>query len=239
MAAIPLNLVKLDQSPIFQQLQWEEALLRTDNQNWCLINRGTTTPTIILGISGDPSLLIDRSKMEKNSIPIIRRFSGGGAVVVDKNTLFITFICQSSAFDIPPYPQHLMEWSAQFYQPLFQSHCFQLRENDYTIGERKWGGNAQAIIKNRWLHHSSLLWDYDCHLMDYLLLPVKMPAYRQKRKHEEFLCRLSDYWGEQKAFEDDFIKQLETRFAITLVSTKELTKVADLPHRQITQFLSY
>jgi lipoate-protein ligase A len=29
----------------------------------------------------------------KDSIPVIKRFSGGGTVIVDENTLFVTFVC--------------------------------------------------------------------------------------------------------------------------------------------------
>nr|GLL19798.1 putative lipoate-protein ligase A isoform X2 [Ipomoea trifida]GMC60738.1 putative lipoate-protein ligase A isoform X2 [Ipomoea batatas] len=47
-----LNLVKLKGVPILQQLHLEERLLRTSSDNWCIINDGTNTPTIVMGISG-------------------------------------------------------------------------------------------------------------------------------------------------------------------------------------------
>lgn len=50
---------------------------------------------------------------------------------------------------------------------------------DYVYGERKFGGNAQAITSKRWLHHTSLLWDYDPLNMAVLTNPKKQPAYRQ------------------------------------------------------------
>ena len=52
---------------------------------------------------------------------------------------------------------------------------------DYVFGERKFGGNAQAITSKRWLHHTSLLWDYDQRNMAVLTNPKKQPAYRQVR----------------------------------------------------------
>jgi lipoate-protein ligase A len=48
-----------------------------------------------------------------------------------------------------------------------------------VFDERKFGGNAQAITNKRWLHHTSLLWDYDAANMAVLLNPKKQPAYRQ------------------------------------------------------------
>ena len=45
---------------------------------------------------------------------------------------------------------------------------------DYAFGQRKFGGNAQAITKNRWLHHTSLLWDFDPARMQLLKHPAKV-----------------------------------------------------------------
>lgn len=50
--------------------------------------------------------------------------------------------------------------------------------SDYVFGNRKFGGNAQSIIKNRWIHHTSFLWDYEVRNMAYLKLPVRAPEYR-------------------------------------------------------------
>lgn len=49
---------------------------------------------------------------------------------------------------------------------------------DYVFGNRKFGGNAQSITKNRWIHHTSFLWDYEVRNMAYLKLPKRAPEYR-------------------------------------------------------------
>jgi hypothetical protein len=69
---------------------------------------------------------------------------------------------------------------------------FRLRENDYVLGERKMGGNAQSIGKNGFLHHTSFLWDYDADNMEYLMLPSKRPEYRGERSHRDFLIKLAE-----------------------------------------------
>ena len=50
---------------------------------------------------------------------------------------------------------------------------------DYVAGERKFGGNAQAITGRRWLHHTSLLWDFDARNMALLTNPARQPEYRR------------------------------------------------------------
>jgi len=51
--AVPLmKLVRLKGMSILEQLHLEERLLRTSSDNWCLINDGTTSPAIVMGLSG-------------------------------------------------------------------------------------------------------------------------------------------------------------------------------------------
>jgi len=229
-----LHLLKLPPTPILQQLQWEEALLRVDKRNWCLFNHGSP-PAIVMGISGQVGEVIARKCWEQCPLPLIRRFSGGGTVVVDQETLFVTLICQADALPIPPFPRSLMQWTAEhLYRPLFHSLPFQLRESDYTLGQRKWGGNAQSILKGRWLHHSSLLWDYRSEYMDLLLLPPKTPVYRQQRSHLDFLCRLRDHWADKSFFESELMGQLSKHFTLVEGERGEMEEIATLPHRKVT-----
>lgn len=67
---------------------------------------------------------------------------------------------------------------------------FALRENDFALGGRKFGGNAQYISRGRWVHHTSLLWDYDDHTMGMLRQPPKQPEWRRSRAHSDFVCKL-------------------------------------------------
>ena len=53
---------------------------------------------------------------------------------------------------------------------------------DYCFGDVKFGGNAQAITKQRFLHHTSLLWDYKKERMKLLKHPAKIPDYRAVSK---------------------------------------------------------
>lgn len=52
---------------------------------------------------------------------------------------------------------------------------------DYCFGEKKFGGNAQAITRKRWLHHTTFLWDFDVSRMELLKHPANAPDYREVR----------------------------------------------------------
>lgn len=212
--------------PIFEQLEIEEALLRGSQSNFCLVNRGTP-PAIVMGISGQPNKLLDVGRVKQDKIPVIQRFSGGGTVIVDEETLFFTFIfSKNDVLHVHAFPEPILRWSGELYSAAFQIPGFHLVENDYAIGEKKCGGNAQYIQKDRWLHHTSFLWDYSGKNMEYLLLPEKRPRYRQNRSHGDFLCRLKNYAPSKEYLIEKLKSELLLHFDIRDVQREELTWAA-------------
>lgn len=221
------------------------------------VSESNKSCAIILGIGGKMDRLVDTDAVKRDGVLILRRFSGGGTVVVDHNSLWTTFIGRNDApmslagERIKPFPREIMSWSADtVFGPAFSSwneqianvrrkngtkkrgrqtlvfegkSCglsggvgeslvlppneesttadhdtmpqFQLRENDYVLGSRKMGGNAQSIVSSGFLHHTSFLWDYDQSNMEYLTLPDKRPDYRGDRSHDDFLVKLKDCYG--------------------------------------------
>jgi len=223
-----LHLIQTRGVPIYDQLILEEALLRTDGRNFCLINEGSP-PAIVMGISGVSHELID---LQKSTLPIIKRFSGGGTVVVDENTLFVSFIFGKHTHPFPSYPEPILKWSGNLYHSLFP--CIALKENDYAIGARKCGGNAQYIKKDRWLHHTTFLWDWDRANMDLLLHPKKTPAYRQERNHHDFLTPLKDHFPSREKWICSLREGLSSHYQIKELSFEEASLVKEREFRQST-----
>ncbi|KAF3438154.1 hypothetical protein FNV43_RR20910 [Rhamnella rubrinervis] len=126
-----MNLVRFKGLPILRQLHIEEQLLRTSSDNWCIVNDGTNDPTIVMGVSGVPRELLEIGPVLRDEIPVIRRFTGGGTVVVDSGTVFVTLICSKDAVaGLQPYPRPIMSWSGHLYARVFQGvGDFNLREN--------------------------------------------------------------------------------------------------------------
>lgn len=231
-----IHVVTLPQWPIYDQLRLEEALLRADNRNWCLFNEGSPH-AIVMGISGKEELLINATLLKQRPVPVIRRFSGGGTVFVDNDTVFVTLICNSPELNLKPYPEHVLRWTEQFYKPIFSPHDFKLIENDYVIGTQKFGGNAQYFCKQRWLHHSTLLWDFQSAHMEYLLYPTKTPKYRQQRPHTEFLCRLRDYYPNRNHLKNGLWLTLQQHFVVKEVPIDQMLELLERPHRKATEEL--
>jgi len=104
---------------------------------------------------------------------------------------------------------------------------FALKENDYILGDLKVGGNAQSIIKDGWLHHTSFLWDYHTENMEYLTLPQKRPNYRGDRPHEEFLVKLRPYMSSKNIFFSSMFKTCEEQFQLEKASLSDAISVID------------
>jgi len=177
-------------------------------------NGGTYSPVhnanVVLGLGGKIPLLVKPTC----PLPLLRRFTGGGTVVVDPmNTLYTTFIGRPGLVK-EEGPRGVMDWSARaIYNDVFRSMNgsratwssggdFKLLENDYVLSLPnkpnllKFGGNAQALTSSGFLHHTSFLYDWDDANMSYLTVPEKRPDYRGDRGHGGFLVKMKEVWGE-------------------------------------------
>ena len=209
-----LHVLRTARLPILAQLHIEEALFRSTSNNYLLVNDGVESPTIVLGISGKPEALVHQDRALAMGIPMVKRFTGGGTVVVDEDSIMTSVIIGGGArrFGVECFPRQIMEWTHGLLTrganvgsgeggqnaPINSETplAFTLCENDFTVGSRKIGGNAQAISGDKFLQHTSFLWDYKDERMALLKNPEKQPAYRERREHEGFVQRLKRTVGD-------------------------------------------
>lgn len=305
---------------ILERLLLEECLLQHDSRNWIVAGQHEATPhrylqtvdtpayvheaktysemynpstAIVMGIGGKPHELLNIALVKEEGCLCLKRFSGGGTVVLDHDSIWTTLIFRNSnavADDPLPeaFPRPIMEWSAnRIFGKVFaelkakqmgidepmknekmtlvhdSKSCgmaddtgrvvtipaspvkipgtttttdgpqippdFELRENDYVLGDRKMGGNAQTIVKNGWLHHTSFLWNYEPENMQYLTLPNRRPDYRKDRTHDDFLVKLNDAYP--SLAKKDVVTTLgavcETEFEYERVTLPEALKVVE------------
>jgi lipoate-protein ligase A len=187
-----LRSVCFPQLSIPELLQKEEESF-TLKEDCCIIVE-STFPAIVLGVANKKELYVKDYAI----IPIYRRRSGGGTVFVDENSILVSFIIKS----IPlKFPEEILSWVFNFYTTTLNHPLFSLKERDFTMDNRKCGGNALYVKKNGWLLHTSFLWDFNPANMDkYLLMPPQMPQYRENRSHAQFLCSLKDYFPSKQEF---------------------------------------
>jgi len=230
-----MNFLRFDAMPILDQLRIEEALYRSEEENFCIVNEYKGPPTIVLGISGVPEKLVHLDKVRKDSVQMIKRYSGGGTVVLAPGSFLVSFVCRKDCLDKDEAvsPGGIMQWSKSFYASAFRRMInndalseFELTAQDYTFGgRRKIGGNAQALSKDRWVHHTSFLWDYESSIMRYLKVPEKQPEYRSNREHGDFLCRIRDVVESSERWWDAVESELNERYDVAEMGTSEISKI--------------
>ena len=129
-----------------ERLCLEEALLRHDPQERCWAIVGIHEPTshrilrnlptpphvsssqdpnqsclIVMGIGGKAELLLNSDLVKKDGVQVIKRFSGGGTVVLDHSSLWTTFIGRTKDItQVEAFPRPIMHWSAdRIFGPAF------------------------------------------------------------------------------------------------------------------------
>mgnify|MGYP002060873619 FL=1 len=71
MARAALRLVELPRWPIKRMLRLEEALVRHEPGNWCLVTAlPPQQPTVVVGLGGKPERLLDASELKKRPVSV-------------------------------------------------------------------------------------------------------------------------------------------------------------------------
>ena len=90
--------------------------------------------------------MVDGAAAAAAGVPVLRRFSGGGTVVVDGDTQLVALIVAQSALpDVAMYPAPIMGWSETLYGRVFDAPRtgFALRENGAHSQERPPGATRR------------------------------------------------------------------------------------------------
>jgi lipoate-protein ligase A len=127
-------------------------------------------------------------------VPVLRRISGGAAVVVGPGCLMYSLV-----FSFRLRPE---------LRSLDRAHSFVLGKIadalrpsvadiamrgtcDLTIGDKKFSGNAVRVKREHLLYHGTLLYNFPLETVGELLaMPRKWPEYRHDREHDAFVTNL-------------------------------------------------
>ncbi|MCL1982153.1 MAG: lipoate--protein ligase [Clostridiales bacterium] len=115
--------------------------------------------SVIIGCNQNAIEEIDQDFVRQNSIPVVRRLSGGGAVFHDLGNINFTVICELEDDAFGNY-RKFAEPVCEFLRDLGVDAAFSGR-NDLVIDGAKFSGNAQTSNAGRIMHHGTILFDAD------------------------------------------------------------------------------
>ena len=132
---------------------------------------------------------IDQVVCPEAAVPVLRRASGGGAVLLGPGCLnFALSLSLRQRPELRDVRRSIAMILGSITSAL-EIDGLELRgQSDLAIGGRKVSGNAQRRTTSGLLHHGTLLYNFDAENMARVLKePERQPAYRARRPHNEFL----------------------------------------------------
>lgn len=150
---------------------------------------------IVLGHSNRVSDEVNLSARDSRTLPVLRRISGGGAVVQGPGCLNYSLILPREAYQLKSIGDAFHYVLARHQRILHDLGGVNARiegVSDLTVSGRKISGNAQYRKARYVLVHGTFLLNFDLALIETCLrLPAKQPAYRAARPHLEFVANLN------------------------------------------------
>jgi len=188
-----LRLIDLTHPAPEPNLAVDQALLDAVEANPALAAlRFWESPThcVIVGRSNVIEREVKVAACEADGVPILRRMSGGGAVVLGPGCL-----CYSLALPLPQHQERNITFvTADIMGRLahaFVAHGFPVEVqgiSDLVHNGRKFSGNSQRWLRRSLLHHGTVLYNFDLVKIErYLHMPSRQPDYRAEKSHMEFV----------------------------------------------------
>lgn len=148
---------------------------------------------VVVGYANKISEEVDVLNCESRGIQILRRCTGGGAVLQGPGVLNYSLILRSEGelHNIPATNNFIMKRNRVALAEILRAPVEIHGHTDLAIGSLKFSGNSQRRKKNFLLFHGSILIDLDINLVERILrFPSRQPDYRLGRSHSDFLRNL-------------------------------------------------
>jgi len=150
---------------------------------------------VVVGAGGSVGIDVNVAACAADGVPVLRRASGGGTVVVGPGCLCFAVVLRTDRAPgldlIQPSARYVLERVLAAVRPLAPAASIE-GISDLAVGGRKFSGSAQQRKRRHFLHHGTLLCDFDpARVGRYLHPPERQPAYRADRPHAAFVTALS------------------------------------------------
>ncbi|MBI1323918.1 lipoate--protein ligase family protein [bacterium] len=186
---------------IAYQIAADEALLVACEQN--LLAPHTSAMrlwqqrswAVVLGASGRVADDVHAEECRRRGVPVARRSSGGGTVLLGPGTACLAWVLPLAEFpsdqrDVRVLQVSVLERVAERFRQALPG-LEVVASGDWAIAGRKCAGSAQRRMKTHVLVHLSILNRLPlAEVRRFLAEPSRRPEYRSERTHDDFLTNL-------------------------------------------------
>lgn len=190
-----------------------------------------TRPTLMIGRFQNTIQEINSQFVKENNIDVIRRNSGGGTIYTDENCWQFSFITWKEKGQVKDF--------RDFTKPVIDA----LRKlgikaefsgrNDLMIEGKKFSGNAQFGIKDRFLHHGTILFNTDLdNLVKSLNVGDEKVISKGIRSVKERVTNIKPYLNNSgisnQEFKNEIISLLKTDMEQIFVTPQQFEAIDDI-----------
>jgi lipoate-protein ligase A len=151
-------------------------------------------PIVVLGRTSKRALEVNEVECRRRGIPILRRSSGGAAIIAGPGCLmYAVVLSYEKRPELRPLDRahaFVLERTAAALQPLLPG-AVRCGTSDLALDGRKFSGNSMRAKRHHFLYHGTILYDFPLELVSACLRqPPRQPIYRAGREHEAFLMNI-------------------------------------------------
>jgi lipoate-protein ligase A len=178
----PESAVRYDESLLEDvQVGRRGAVVRVWTNDWC----------VVLGRNNKPDEWVNESALAADCVPLVRRDSGGGAVIHHPGNVNFSLVAPRAILGGIAPKNAMSVFLAVVIRAL--AHCnieaVHTGISDLSVDGRKISGNAERFKTNAVLHHGTLLLASEIERMERYL---KTPPNRPGVPHREFVAGLRE-----------------------------------------------
>jgi len=173
----------------------EALLLAAEGGTGAAVLRLWELPTyaVVVGSGGSVGIDVNVSACAADGVPVLRRASGGGTVLLGPGCLCFSLVLSydhaPGLNEIPASNRYILARVLRALAPAGPANVE--GTSDLAVSGVKFSGNAQQRKRRFFLHHGTLLCGFDLELVaKYLNPPERQPEYRRDRPHTEFVTNL-------------------------------------------------
>jgi lipoate---protein ligase len=152
------------------------------------------TPLVVIGRSSRLAEEVNVDQCQARGIPILRRSSGGAAIVTGPGCLMYAVVL---SYELRP-ELHSLDRAHEFVLGTLLTGLRQLAPkaerrgtSDLAIGGRKFSGNSLRCKRTHLMYHGTLLYNFELKLISNVLRTApRQPHYRAGRSHNEFVANV-------------------------------------------------